>query len=127
MCSLHHQIKNRPHVCLDQFDAHIPNLSQLHTDDILIATLCMFRKAFTVFFSPTLYTSAQRLQHGAQKHFTELKSSFSLGSGFPCLLAQRPALHSLMWSRTLTPVRPEQLQPLRDCHCWAVGTAGFGL
>lgn len=67
-----------------------------------------------------------RLQHGAQKHFTELES-FSLESNFPCLSALSPALHSLMWSRTLTPVRPEQLQPLRDCHCWAVGIAGLGL
>lgn len=53
--------------------------------------------------------------------------SFSLESNFPCLVAKSPALHSLMWSRTLTPVRPEQLQPLKDCHCWALWIAGLGL
>lgn len=108
---------------------YIPNLSSLHTDDILIATLCMFRKEFTLplFSNATHKCSETPTWRSEALYGISLESFFSLESNFPCLIAQSPALHSLMWSRSLTPVRPEQLQPLRDCHCWAVGTAGLVL
>jgi len=52
--------------------SHIPNMSSLHSDDILTATLCIFGKEFTlIFFTQVLQDSNE---------------SFSLESNFPCLV-----------------------------------------